>query len=136
MEEEKDINNVEDEESRARNVSESANDEESRVSNLRESANDEGNNPRDVAEVVNEEGNEELEAEPKTLGAGQATKPKPKKGRRPCKNGETPLRLRDKTNCPDCGKHISVHALNYSHFKVCKANKIKQNNIIIEVVQP
>ena len=125
MEEEKEINNVEDEESRVRNDSQSANDEGTIDI-------EEVNKPRDVAEFVNEE----VEAEPKTLGAGQTTKPKPKKGCRPCKNGETPLRLRDKTNCPDCGKQISVHALNYSHSQVCKANKTKQSNIIIEDVIP
>ena len=126
MEEEKDISNVKDEEvsevNELRNVSEQVNEEE--------------NNPRNIAEVANKE----LEAEPQRCGPGAkgcvADKPKPKKGCRPCKNGETPLRLRDKTNCPDCGKQISVHALNYSHSKVCKANKTKQNNIIIEDVVP
>ena len=147
MEEEQDINNVKEEEPRDRNVSvsaieesrvrndsQSANDEESRVSNLRESANGEGNNPRDVAEVANEE----VEAEPQRCGPGVqgCAAAKPKRGCRPCKNGEAPLRLRDKTNCPDCGKQKGVHALNYSHSKVRKANKTKQSNIIIEDVVP
>ena len=147
MEEEQDINNVKEEEPRDRNVSvsaieesrvrndsQSANDEESRVRNVSESVNEEANKPREVAEFINEE----VEAEPKLLGPGAqgCAAGKPKRGCRPCKNGEAPLRLRDKPNCPDCGKQISVHALNYSHSKVCKANKTKQSNIIIEDVVP
>jgi len=109
------------------------------VRNDSQSAIEEASELRNVSEFVNEEGNEgdinneKLEAEPQRCkpGAESCTpdKPKPKKGCRPCKNGETPLRLRDKTNCPDCGKQISVHALNYSHSKVCK--QIKLNKIIL-----
>ena len=109
MEEEKEINNVEEEESRVRNDSQSANDEGTIDI-------EEVNKPRDVAEFVNEE----VEADAQPCVAG---KPKPKKGCRPCKNGETPLRLRDKTNCPDCGKQISVDALNYSRSKLRKSTK-------------
>ena len=121
MEEEKEINNVE--ESRVRNVSESVIEEASELRNVSEQVNEE----------VRDEHVEEVEADAQPCVAG---KPKPKKGCRPCKNGETQLRLRDKTNCPDCGKQIIVHALNYSHSKVCKANKTKQSNIIIEDVIP
>ena len=120
MEEEKDINNVKDEEvsevNELRNVSEQVNEEESRDRNVAVSVNEESR-VQNVSVSASEDNrvsnlresvNEEIEAEPTTLGAGAkgCAAAKPKRGCRPCKNGETPLRLRDKTNCPDCGKQV------------------------------
>ena len=68
--------------------------------------------------------------------------PKPKakakpKGRPPPKQGEdTPLRprLREKTTCPECDKQISIHALHYTHAKVCKGKAA--SNIVLEDIKP
>ena len=68
--------------------------------------------------------------------------PKPKakakpKGRPPPKQGEdTPLRprLREKTTCPECDKQISIHALHYTHSKVCKGKAA--SNIVLEDIKP
>ena len=63
-----------------------------------------------------------------------APKRKPR-GRPPPRDGEKePLRprLRDKTTCPDCNKQISMHALHYTHSKVCAAKR-KQELVIEEV---
>jgi hypothetical protein len=66
-----------------------------------------------------------------------APKRKPR-GRPPPREGEKePLRprLRDKTTCPDCNKQISMHALHYTHSKVCAAKK-KQELVVEEVGAP
>ena len=67
--------------------------------------------------------------------------PKPKakakpKGRPPPKEGETtPLRprLKDKTTCKDCNKQISLHAMHYTHSKVCKGKAT--TNIVLEDIK-
>ena len=67
--------------------------------------------------------------------------PKPKakakpKGRPPPKAGEeTPLRprLKDKTTCKDCNKQISLHAMHYTHSKVCKGKAT--SNIVLEDIK-
>ena len=32
-------------------------------------------------------------------------------------------KLKDKVNCPDCGKEVTEHGLKYTHKKYCKALK-------------
>ena len=57
------------------------------------------------------------------------------RGRPPPPDGEEePLRprLRDKTTCPDCNKQLSMHALRYTHSKVCAAKR-KQELVLEEV---
>ena len=31
--------------------------------------------------------------------------------------------LKEKANCPDCGKELTLHGLKYTHKRYCKANQ-------------
>jgi len=80
----------------------------------------------------------EAPTEPEPEPEPESEQPKPKakakpKGRPPPKQGEeTPLRprLKDKTTCKDCNKQISLHAMHYTHSKVCEGKA--QTNIVLE----
>jgi hypothetical protein len=82
---------------------------------------------------------EEVKEEPTAEPTEEQTEPpapkrKPR-GRPPPPAGEDePLRprLRDKTTCPDCNKQISMHALRYTHSRVCAAKR-KQELVLEEV---
>ena len=85
------------------------------------------------AESVLPEAPTEPEPEPEPEQPKPKAKAKPK-GRPPPKAGEeTPLRprLKDKTTCKDCNKQISLHAMHYTHSKVCKGKA----NIVLEDIK-
>ena len=83
----------------------------------------------------------EAPTEPEPEPEPESEQPKPKakakpKGRPPPKQGEeTPLRprLKDKTTCKDCNKQISLHAMHYTHSKVCKGKAT--TNIVLEDIK-
>ena len=83
----------------------------------------------------------EAPTEPEPSPEPESEQPKPKakakpKGRPPPKQGEeTPLRprLKDKTTCKDCNKQISLHAMHYTHSKVCKGKAT--TNIVLEDIK-
>ena len=98
---------------------------------------EEAEQPEQPAESVLPEAPTEPEPEPEP----ESEQPKPKakakpKGRPPPKQGEeTPLRprLKDKTTCKDCNKQISLHAMHYTHSKVCKGKAT--TNIVLEDIK-
>jgi hypothetical protein len=81
--------------------------------------------------------NEPTAAEPEQAPEQPTEAPAPKRkprGHPPPPEGEEEHvrpRLRNKTTCPDCNKQLSVHALRYTHTKVCAA---KRTELVIQEV--
>ena len=94
--------------------------------------------PEEAAEILNDGNTDAIQptAETATTAIDEAAPKRKPRGRPPPREGETEAlhpRLRDKTTCPKCNKQLSVHALYYTHGKVCPANKSQPELVIEEV---